>query len=460
MTRKSLMSAAAALAAGLLSSVNAVAAVSAAEAAKLGAELTPLGAEKAGNADGSIPAWDGGLTSPTQAGFPNFKPGQHHPDPFANDKPLYTITAANMGQYADKLTEGHKKLLQTYRNSFKMIVYPTHRSAASPQRIYDATKRIATTAELAKGGNGVVKAGEGVPFPIPKSGVEIFWNHVLRYRGDVIVRNIGQAPVTASGSYTMVKFHDETMVAYSLPGAKSENLNNTIAYFIQETTAPARLAGEVLLVQETLDQSVENRRAWVYNPGQRRVRRAPNVAFDNPGTNSDNLRTSDQFDMYNGSPERYEWTLVGKKEMLVPYNSYKLHSNTLKYTDILKKNHINPDLARYELHRVWVVDSKLKSGQSHLYTRRTLYVDEDSWQILAVDCYDSRGQLFRVQEGHVINFYDVPALWTVLETVYDLTNGRYLALGLDNEEPRSRDFSQKRTIADYQPAALQRRGVR
>ena len=64
--------------------------------------------------------------------------------------------------------------------------------------------------------------------------------------------------------------------------------------------APARLAGEVLLVQETLDQSIENRRAWVYNPGQRRVRRAPNVAFDNPGTNSDNLRTSDQFDMYNG----------------------------------------------------------------------------------------------------------------------------------------------------------------
>ena len=445
---------------GIALGAPAMAAVSAADAAKLGAELTPLGAEKAGNADGSIPAWDGGITSASQAGFANFRPGQHHPDPYANDKPLFTVSAANMGQYANKLTEGHKKLLQTYRNSFKMIVYPTHRSAASPQRIYDATKRIATTAELASGGNGVVKAGEGIPFPIPKSGVEVFWNHVLRYRGDVIVRNIGQAPVTAGGSYTMVKFHDETMVAYSLAGAKSENLNNTIAYFIQETTAPARLAGEVLLVQETLDQSVENRRAWVYNAGQRRVRRAPNVAFDNPGTNSDALRTSDQFDMYNGSPQRYDWTLIGKKEMLVPYNSYKLNSNTLKYDDILKKNHINPELARYELHRVWVVDSKLKAGQNHLYSRRTLYVDEDSWQILAVDCYDSRGQLYRVQEGHVINFYEVPALRTVLETVYDLTSGRYLALGLDNEEPRSRDFSQQRTVADYQPAALQRRGVR
>ncbi|MCA8973708.1 MAG: DUF1329 domain-containing protein [Planctomycetes bacterium] len=434
-------------------------AISAAEAAKLGGELTPLGAEKAGNAAGTIPAWEGGLDSVAKAGVANFKPGGHHPDPYANDKPLYTVTRANMGQYANVLTEGHKKLLQTYP-TFKMNVYPTRRSAAVPQRIYDATKRIATTAQLAPGGNGVTHAGEGIPFPIPKEGVEVFWNHVLRYRGDAITRNIGQAPVTASGSYTMVKFKDETFVAYSAPGATSENLGNVIAYFMQETVAPARLAGEILLVHETLDQSKENRRAWVYNPGQRRVRRAPDVAFDNPGTNSDNLRTSDQLDIYNGSPQRYDWKLVGKKEILVPYNSYKLNQPNLKYSQILQKNHVNPDLTRYELHRVWVVDSVLKPGTNHLYKRRTLYVDEDSWQILVVDCYDSRDQLYRIQEGHVIEFYSVPALWTALEVVMDTSNGRYLALGLDNEEPRSRDFSIKRTAADYQPSMLQRRGVR
>ena len=446
--------------AGMMIGGPAAAAVSAADAAKLGAELTPLGAEKAGNADGSIPAWDGGLSSAAQAGNPGFKPGQHYADPYASDKPLYTVTAANMSQYANKLTEGHKKLLQTYKSSFKMIVYPTHRSAAYPQRIYDATKRIASTAELAKGGNGVVKAGEGIPFPIPQTGVEVFWNHVLRYRGDVIVRNIGQAPVTAGGDYTMVKFRDETMVAYSLAGAKSENLNNTIAYFIQETLAPARLAGEVLLVQETLDQSIENRRAWVYNAGQRRVRRAPNVAFDNPGTNSDALRTSDQFDIYNGSPERYEWKLVGKQEIIVPYNAYQLHSNKLKNNDILKPLHINQQHARYELHRVWVVDATLKPGQRHLYKRRTFYVDEDSWQILGVDCYDTRDKLWRVQEGHSINYYEVPTFWTTLELTYDLQAGRYLALGLDNEEPKTVNFSAKRTAADFTPAAIARRGTR
>jgi hypothetical protein len=447
-------------AAMLLASSASLAAVTEQDAARLGAQLTPMGGEKAANADGSIPAWTGGIKSPADAGFPNYRPGQHHPDPYASDKPLFTITPANMGQYADKLTEGHKRLLQTYKGTYKMVVYPTHRSAAFPQRIYDATKRIATTATLTANGNGVTGAVEGVPFPIPTQGVEVFWNHVLRYRADTGARSFGQAPVTASGAYTLVKFKDEFLFRYMNPGVTEASLDNVIIYFIQETVAPARYAGEVLLVHETLDQSKENRRAWVYNPGQRRVRRAPNVAFDNPGTNSDNLRTSDQYDMYNGSPQRYDWKLVGKKEIYVPYNSYRLNSNTVKYADLLKKNHINQDLARYELHRVWVVDSTLKAGISHVYSRRTLYVDEDSWQILAVDCYDRRGQLYRVQEGHVINYYEVPNLWTTLELVMDLSNGRYLALGLQNEEPRSYDFTIKRTPADYQPNALQRRGVR
>jgi hypothetical protein len=446
-------------AAAILFGSSSWAAITAQEAARLGADLTPMGAEKAGNADGTIPEWTGGIKSPADAGFPNFRPGDFHPDPYASDKPLFTITAANVAQYAAKLTEGQKKLFQAYPD-YKMVVYPTHRSAAYPQRIYDATKKVSQTANLAPGGNGVTGATIGIPFPIPKQGVEVFWNHVLRYRAETIQHSYGQAPVTSGGSYTMVHLKEDSLIQYSLPGMTEAALDNIIVYFIQETTQPARLAGEILLVQETLDQSKDSRKAWVYNPGQRRVRRAPNVAFDNPGTNSDNLRTSDQLDMYNGSPERYDWKLLGKKEMYVAYNAYKLHSNSLKYTDILKKNHINQDLARYELHRVWVVDSTLKPGTSHVYSRRTLYVDEDSWQILAVDCYDSRGQLYRVQEGHAINYYDVPNLWTTLELVMDLSNGRYLAMGLQNEEPKSNDFTARRTPADYQPNQLQMRGIR
>ena len=438
----------------------ALAGVSAQEAARLGADLMPMGGEKAGNAAGTIPAWDGGITSPAKAGFAAFKTGGHHPDPYAADKPLYRVDPSTMGRYAAQLTEGHKALLNTYKNSYFMNVYPAHRSVAYPQRIYDATIANATSGKLAAGGNGVTGAIIGVAFPIPKEGVEVIWNHILRYRADVAGRNIGQAAVTRTGDYTMVKFHDEVYASYSLPGAKEAELDNVILYFLQETTAPARLAGEILLVHETLDQAKENRRAWLYNPGQRRVRRAPNVAFDNPGTGSDGLRTSDQFDIYNGSPERYDWKLVGKKEMIVPYNSYMLHSNKVKNDDIIRPLHINQDYARYELHRVWVVDATLKAGQRHLYKRRTFYVDEDSWQILAVDCYDGRDQLWRIQEGHSINYYDVPTFWSTLETTYDLQSGRYLALGFDNEEPMTVDFNLKRSISDYTPSAIARRGTR
>lgn len=439
----------------LLGSAVALAGLSADELARLGADLTPMGAEKGGNPDGSIPAWDGGIKSPPV----EFKPGGHHPDPFPEDRPKFVIDKSNASQYADKLTEGHKAMLNLYGDTFFMNVYETRRTAAFPERIYEATKKAAATAELVEGGNGVTGAIIGTPFPIPKNGLEVIWNHILRYRADA-VRNIGQAPVTRNGTYTMVKLLDNFILLYAHPDATEENLDNIIAMFTQYILAPPRLAGQILLVHETLNQAKEHRKAWIYNPGQRRVRRAPNVAFDNPGTAADGLRTSDQLDMYNGSPERYEWALLGKKEIYVPYNSYKLHSNTLKYSDILRPLHMNPEHLRYELHRVWVVDATVKEGTRHIYKRRTFYVDEDSWQVLAVDQHDNRDQLWRVSEGHVINYYDVPNLWTTVEAHYDLQSGRYIAVGLNNEEAFTYDFSAELTRDEFTPAALRRSGRR
>ena len=456
MTKLKTMLGAGVLAAGALGLAAAVTA----QQSGLGSDLTPMGATMAGNSSGTIPAWNGGIKSAADAGATGFKSGGHHPDPFAADKPSYKVDATNMEKYAATLTAGHKALLSTYKGSYFMNVYPSRRSAAFPQRIYDAVKANAGSAKLTGSGNGVTGAIGGPPFPAPKSGVEVIWNHILRYRADIAERVIGQAAVTRAGSYNMVKFHDETYIGYALPGATEAALDNVILYFIQETVAPARLAGEILLVHETLDQTKEHRKAWLYNPGQRRVRRAPNVAFDNPGTGSDGLRTSDQFDIYNGSPERYDWKLIGKQEIIVPYNAYQLHSNKLKNNDILKPLHINQQHARYEMHRVWVVDATLKPGQRHLYKRRTFYVDEDSWQILVVDCYDARDQLWRVQEGHSINYYEIPTFWTTLETTYDLQSGRYLALGLDNEEPVTVNFNAKKSAADFTPAAIANRGTR
>ncbi|CAM3955602.1 MULTISPECIES: DUF1329 domain-containing protein [Shewanella] len=440
-----------------LTAPTAFAKVSEAQAAKLGTELTPLGGEKEGNADGSIPAWDGGITKPV-AGY---EKGMHHPDPFPNDKIEFTITNANKAQYKDYLTPGQMKLFELYPDTYKMNVYQTRRTASVPQFVYDATKANATRAELVADGNGISGASIGVPFPVPQNGLEAIWNHVLRFRGVDVETARSQAAPTASGGYTLVETAEEIRFQYSRPEMTLDKLkeSNTLFYFKQVVTQPARLAGTALLVKETMDQEALPRQAWTYNTGQRRVRKAPNVAFDTPGTVSDGLRTTDDFDMFNGSPVRYNWELVGKKEIYIPYNDYKLHSDKLKYEQILKPGHINPDYVRWEKHRVWEVKAQLKDGMRHIYKTRVFYLDEDSWQVAMADMYDNRDELYRVAVAHAINYYEVPTHWTTLEVIHDLQSRRYLAMGLDNEG-RMYNFDAKLSEANFTPAALRRAGIR
>lgn len=424
-------------------------------ASKLGSTLTPLGAEKAGNKAGTIPAWNGGITSAPEG----YDSSKMHIDPFATDKVLYTVTSENLAKHADKLSPGQLAMFKRYPDTFKMNVYTTRRSASYPQMVYDAAKKNATTAELNATGNGVKFAGVTSPFPIPNNGLEAIWNHLLRYRGGQISRTIGQAAPTASGKYVMVDIEETVYFPYNQAGATVESVNNRFAYFLQTVKSPARLAGNILLVHDTLDQAAEPRMAWSYNPGQRRVRRAPNIAYDFPGTASDNQRTTDQFDMFNGSPDRYNWTLNGKKEMLVPYNSFKAHSSDIKASDLLRTGHLNSDHLRYELHRVWEVEASIKKGTSHIYPRKTYYLDEDSWGILVADQYDGRENMWRLSEAHVINYYQVPMIWDTLQVHYDLLNGRYLAFGFNNQGPVDK-FDINVSKKDFTPSTLRRSGRR
>lgn len=432
----------------------AFAAVSADEAAKLGKSLTPMGAEQAANAAGTIPAWTGGLTT-AGAGF---KTGNHYKDPY-NDKPLFTITAANADQYKDNLSAGQLAMLKKYAD-WKLVVYPTRRSSSFPKGHYDETMANATRASLTEGGNGIKGTDGGVAFPIPKNGLEVIWNHLTRYRGEAYATNWSQAAVTRDGSYTPVRFEYEFEFHYgSLTKPKAEREPNKLFNFLQSVTAPARLAGNILLVHEYADQVKDPRRAWTYNPGQRRVRLAPNVAYDNPGTAADGLRTNDDFQMFNGATDRYNWKLVGKKEVYIPYNSYKISGNELKMSDVLKPGHINPDAARYELHRVWVVEATLKPGTSHIYSKRVFYVDEDSWMNVLQDSYDGRGQLWRTSEQHNVNYADVPMQYPTVEVHNDLQSARYLAMSLRNDE-KTVYVPIKRSAADFSPNGLRRAGVR
>lgn len=431
-----------------LISFSTVAAVAPEEAAKLGTILTPTGAEKAGS--DNIPSWEGGL--PPNAGSADAK--GFLSDPFASEQPLFVITAKNAQQYKDHLTPGQLALFARYPDSYRMPVFPSHRSVALPAAWVVATKNNATTVKLAKDGIGLENYSSGIPFPIPQSGLEVIWNHLSHYIGSVHRRYI-QATPQANGAYTPVQFEDEILPFYKLrdPG-------NLLFLLKQRVLAPSRLAGNVLLIHETLNQVDNPRQAWQYNAGQRRVRRAPQVAYDGPGTAADGMRTSDNFDMFNGAPDRYDWQLNGKKEIYIPYNSYKLDSPNLKYNDIIKPGHLNPDFTRYELHRVWHVTATLKAGARHIYAKRDFFIDEDSWLIATVDHYDGRGTLWRVAEAYPQYFYHKQFSWFTAEALYDLQSGRYLVLGLKNEEKQAWEFDYQAQENSFTPAALRQSGVR
>lgn len=396
-------------------------------AAKLGTTLTSVGAEKAGNADGSIPAYTGGLTTPPAS---YQKGSSMRPDPFASDTPRVVITGKNAAEYAGKLTASTQELLKRYP-SFRVDVFPTHRTVALPQRLLDNTAKNAVGTKSLEGGVALENALPGVPFPIPNDGYEAMWNHLLRYQGHATHLKYDSWNVDASGhaslattgtAYLEYPLYDPTRTT---PAKESDIYFKTKLYY----QGPARRAGEAILVQDAVNPLKQERRGWQYLPGQRRVKLAPDIAYDTPNPGSAGGSTYDDGWVFNGALDRYDFKLIGKKEMVVPYNTYKLNYHE-KAADITTPNHVNPDLMRWELHRVWVVEATLKPGKRHIYAKRTFYLDEDSWIALASDEYDANGKLYRGAFAHMAYSYDVQAPNSDNHMFYDFVAGSYNILGL------------------------------
>jgi len=425
---------------------------------RLGQDLTPMGAEKAGTESG-VGAWSG--QSIDGSALLQGYDGGALPNPYASDKILYTVTAANAGEYDSVLSVGQKALLATYPDTYKLNVYQSRRSCTYPDFVYKAAKRNAQVGKVVDDGNGISESIMAAPFPIPSSAVEIVWNHTLRYRGERVARDFNFAAPTASGDFTLTDTRDEIIFAYSdAQNARAEDLDNISIWFVAYTSAPARRAGNVVLVHETLNMAKEGRKAWTYSPGTRRVRRAPNIAYDNPVTNGDGLATSDQYDGYNGAPDRYNWTVSGKKVQLTQQNNY--NAVLTPYDQLLQKGHANADVMRYELRRQWVVEGNLKGNARHIYAKRVLRMDEDSNQMSAGEMYDGRGELWRIQEiGQAPDYRpEAHVCWTVGgEFTYDLLAGRYLGLGMKSGQPANVVTGLERLTRDYYtPANVRRLG--
>lgn len=436
----------------LVASQLAVAAVPAEEAAKLKSELTPLGAEKAGNKEGTIPAWTGGETK-VPAGF---KSGDPRPDIFAGEAKLYSVNAANMDKYADKLSDGVKAMLKKYP-SYRLDVYPTHRTAAAPQYVYDNTFKNATRAKL----EGAVVKGAygGIPFPVPKAGEEVMWNHLLGWRGETTEDDMRGYLITADGKRVMILEANATRQwPYYAKDGSPEKSSGDYEFFRILNSGPPIRAGEAIVGREHLDS--DKTQSWVYLTGQRRVRKLPNACCDTPTPAVAGVMSFDEIGVFltGASIKRFDWKIIGKKEMLIPYNTNRSH--LVKDAELVGEHHLNPDHVRWELHRVWVVESNLKAGERHQAPRSRYYVDEDTWIAPLGDRWDAKGQLWKTLWALPLVMPDVPASAPVTFGFYDLVSNTWALSDLINDKNKHFKIIPRLSDSAFTPDAMSGEGVR
>ncbi|WP_293367647.1 DUF1329 domain-containing protein [Nevskia sp.] len=415
------------------------------------AGLTAIGAVQGGNRDGAIPAYTGGLS---RSQWPaSYQPGQKLADPFPGDRPKFTITAANLAQYAGRLSDGHRALFARHPD-YSMPVYETRRSVAFPQAIVDATKANNGRAK-APAADSLEGAKLGFPFPQPKTGVEVLWNHRVRYRGDSALLRYQQAVVSPDGAIRALgNAMFRVLFRYgNLREPGDIERENIIAYGTFSVARPGGTPEFVALFHETANSLKRARGIWVLLVNAGRMFRVPPIGYDQPYPETDAIQYIDMVDMYNGLFDRYVWKLTGKRELYIPYNSYRLSDGRYKNKDLLTKGHFNQAGTRYELHRVWVVEATLRPGNSHSFGKRVFYVDEDSWNVVLVENHDPKGALWRFQEGHLLPLYDVQAAFAVPSLTYDLKSGSYFAERLFSESPAIQ-YGLPMTDQEFLPAAV------
>ena len=449
----STLSTAIALACAALAS-NAMAAVSPEEAAALKSTLTPLGAEKAGNKEGTIPAWEG-VYSKVPAGY---KEGDARPDPFAAEKPLFAITGKNVDQYAAKLSAGTVAMLKKYPN-YRLDIYPTHRTGGAPNWVYDNTFKNATRAKTVDGGYGVDGAFGGTPFPIPKSGYEAVWNHRLAWTGETAIYATRTWIVTPDGKRSLANEAEQTIMRpYYFKDGSLEKMDGPYQYGRLITRAPASKAGEGILAHDGLNDK-SPRALWQYLVGQRRVRRAPSVAYDTPDSVTSGIGFFDEAFMMFGPIDHQELKLVGKKEMYIPYNNNRAAG--AKIADLVGPQFLNPDLVRWELHRVWEVEATVAPGKRHVVAKRRYYLDEDTWQAILADGYDAQGQIWRSNYTLTLLAPDFPAvIGSVMWGTYNVQTGAYLLNAASNELPTQYKPIARLPVSYFGPEELANQGSR
>ncbi|HJV26468.1 MAG TPA: DUF1329 domain-containing protein [Aromatoleum sp.] len=449
---------AALLAAGIAG--TALAAATPEEIKSLSGARTPWGAEVAGNKDGSIPAWTGAVNPP--AGFDPQKP-MRRPDPFANEKALFSIDAKNMDKYADKLSDGTKAMLKKYP-TYRLDIYPGHRTANYPKFYLDNTLKNASACKTGSDGLKLEGCWPGLPFPFPKTGNEVVWNRLLKFDAPAMTTTAMSSRVVDTQGNITLTGASTAYIQYPIfdPKRTTPISDNEIYEALRlDYSAPNRKAGEKVLVRDSVDMLDTGRRAWSYLPGQRRVKLSPDLSYDTPSPTGGGTGVLDDTAVFFGAMDRYDFKLVGKKEMYIPYNSYKIRDPQVCPENVRHmKNHLNPDCMRWELHRVWVVEATLKPGKRHVYPKRVFHFDEDMPGVGIADNYDSTGQIYRVVLNLPISLYETPGHHATDEYVtHDLATGMY-AHQTDPTDGGGWVVTPLKPNSFFMPEALAAEGVR
>lgn len=434
-------------------------------------EITPMGAIRAGNAAGTIPAWhcDADGTPPLIDVAPSGVDTNIYPameNPFAEEEPRLVITADNYKQYADKLTPGTEKLFEQYPNAFRMPVYPTHRTGCFSDLVYKQTAINAKRAELVHNGNGLSHAFMGLPFPIPKTGLQAIWNNMVfmsPYRANSYFDSI---TVFAAGVRERSRVHTDVYTRYNDPhltrDAFWQDGKTALQKFLSWKLWPPRKRGTITVGIQYMHKARHPAAVWQYFPGTRRVRRAPYYGYDTP-QGPGGLRGIDEQRLFNGPPNRFNWRLAGKMEIFVPYNAYIMDSD-ISYQELLGNKVLNPAYTRWELHRVWKVVATLKEGAQHWYSKRVLYIDEDTGHALLADNYDHQGTLWRTSmQNYVWSPLSPHAMLARVAVYYDFNARAYNVLRLINELPRAKHPRINGPVPDpgyFTPATLRMQGFR
>jgi len=391
------------------------------------AEKTPIGAEKAGNKDGTIPAWTGDSkpASGWSPGKVRYNYWQHK-----DEKPLFVIDASNVDKYAKNLTPGQIQMLKTVKG-YTMPVYPSHRECNYPDFVVSNTKQNAAgKSKIGSNGWSVDTAAlPGVPFPNPKSGVEAVWNHLLWYQGAGIdqfaLTTVSAAP--GSNKDIRIKWEQLYFFPHGVKGTHGpKDRGSAVQYLFYAFESPAALAGQAIVQRYLFDQDTES---FYYFPGQRRVRRLPTYAYDAPLIGFENQYPSDMQTLYFGNPDRFDWKIVGQKELYIPYNNLMVTDFTFPINKALLPKFVSPEVRRYELHRVLEVVGTVKKGVRHLAAKKTLYLDEDTWIASVGDDYDANGKLWKVKESPIYPVWELGGTCSNMsqQNFYDLISGRYVS---------------------------------